>query len=196
MSGQQMKTEGIGRIYGGTYQSVVTEGMAFLLEDVQAQTIHTQGTLWARSCLQALETLHTEGASRFGKDVKADIMRLEGMSRAKGRVMCREFIMEGRLTLEDELQADTIRITASNRCRMACLHGDAIHLQRQQGKRLHTAFDCQEIECTTLTASYMKCKTLRAQDVTLGPGCRIGRLEYSGELKAAPDAVIRHCIRV
>jgi len=58
------------------------------------------------------------------------------------------------------------------------------------------ALETKQIEGDEVSLEDTEAEVVRGKKVEIGPGCRIGRVEYSESLKVASDAVVKERVKV
>lgn len=121
------------------------------------------------------------GKCRVEKDFEADAIRVDGTIQVPGL-----------------LNAERIQLYASPNSVLGEIGGSEISIGRDSARR-HFHFGEGEnlqvrvIEGDTVTLAYTTADVVRGRDVTIGKGCRIGRVEYTERFEAAEETVQESC---
>ncbi len=202
------RVEGIGTIHGGDYNDITVDGMGKLKGSVTADKVIVSGAFKSKGKLTAQE-LRIDGFARIYKnikikrvvvqgtlklrhaDVNADLVQSEGLLTSTGTVCADEIILQGTCSVK-KLLGEKITI-----------HNDLGTINRvikklklltylYFGRRLSSEYSLvDQIECTTLYASGMKARLVRANHVELGEACVIDRLYCDGTMIIDPSCRIR-----
>lgn len=207
-----IKIEGIGSVYGGPMESISIQGIGKVKGDMEAVSFQSEGISKATGRVRA-ETIHNEGICRCKGDVLAKTLRNEGVLKVRGKVETGEFISDGTLFIKQSISTDIFRCIFHHYSYIKEIFGDTVEILRNDphnpgnnGKQFHApawaaklflgihiqenAFVSETIECTKLQADHLVARTVRAQEVALGPGCRVETVEYSRSFSAHESAVV------
>lgn len=202
------KIDGIGTIHGGAYNDILIAGMAKLKGSVTAKKVVVSGSFKSKGRLEA-EELQVDGFARIFKNVKTKKLVIKGTLKLRHADVNADSVYgEGLLTSTGSVCADEIRINGY--CTVKKMLGDRITIHNDLsginkimkslriltflyfGRAIipsHSLVD--EIECTSLTASGIKSKVVRAGDVVLGRDCIIDRLYCDGNMIIDPTCSIK-----
>lgn len=205
---EQMSVDGIGTILGGDYQNIDVNGIGRIRGEVKAQRLSVNGLATAHGNLRISEVLDINGMMRLHGSVDAERIVLNGSAHFFRRVQAAFLEGDGRILADREVYATEMRLgIAESGAYIQSLHGDEIevHLGRSDRSNIHIylpfsrikpgSLTCDLIECETLKAEHLVCRTVRCKNARLGEGCRIDTLEYTGELIRGEDCQIRQEIK-
>ncbi|WP_127587877.1 hypothetical protein [Paenibacillus koleovorans] len=207
---------GIGSAAGGRYVRVDVNGVGTLIGDVSAESVKTNGTLKARGSIMA-GRLDGEGTMRLQGSLQANEAKINGMVRVQESVSGQRLEMYGMLTVAQNCEVDDcvvkgaltvggllniglLELDMLARCTVREIGGETIRVRKSSGKwdplwrwlvpAYSTELHAKVIEGDEIELVYTKADVVRGKLVTIGKGCSIGRVEYSGELKKLPGAHI------
>ena len=151
------------------------DGSAHITELSCAEKIHIDGTMQTDGNLEA-ETLYVDGCLSAKKQISADKIEICGSVQA------------------DEIVGDHIRIEFDPRPRMIRQIRDYVNsivnnlLNREQSAR-----DCcaNLIEATTVELTGVTAGVVSGENVVIGEGCRIDRVDYTGSCFIDPSSTVR-----
>ncbi len=208
------RIEGIGSIVGGEYESIEAEGLAKLKGDVKAETFTIEGFFKSKGRIEA-KTLKIEGVHRAFRDIKAEEVIIDGILKLKrASLMADRIKCDGVITCTEEINTD--KFDFEGVCSIASLVGDQIKIRyaRSSGDKISIdgkfarlissyfgrkldAEKCivDSVECTSLTASGTKFKTVRAHSVQLSDYCEVDVLYVDGEAEIDSTCVVRKIIK-
>ncbi len=202
------KIEGIGTIHGGDYNDIVVGGIGKLKGSVTAEKVVVSGAFKSKGHLTA-EELQVDGFARIFQniktkrlvikgtlklrhaDVNADSVYGEGLLTSTGCVCADEIILNGYCTVK-KMTGDRISIhndlNGINRIMKNLRILSILYFGRSISPG-HSLVD--QIECTSLIASGIKSRVVRAGDVELGRDCIIDRLYCDGNMVIDPSCSIK-----
>ena len=188
---------------------------------LRADSMHVSGSARVKGGLEARE-LHLSGGCAVGGDLQTEdghisgSLRLDGMARGgkitaagglhvgKG-VECEELRTSGSFSAEGLVNAGTIEMELGGDSSADEIGCETIVVRRRENpvagllrlfsvRRAYT-LKANVIEATDISLEDTVCPIVRGQRVAIGPGCRIGRVEYSETLSVDPDAEVGEQIR-
>lgn len=167
--------------------------------DVKAQEMHSSGSTTCSSfsggvlscsgvfrCLGKMdaERVDASGAFHCG-NLEAETLKLSGAINVDGQINTGEV---------------DIRLASTLCCRAGSVVGGKISIRPEARgffRLFHIGSFCTElIEGDELTLDSVEADTVRAENVRVGKGCRIKRLEYSGNAEIDPAAVVGESIKL
>ncbi|MDD4679559.1 MAG: polymer-forming cytoskeletal protein [Clostridia bacterium] len=201
--------DGIGSLYGGSYDEVTVSGIGKLKGDLKANKLNVDGMFKSKGRIEA-DSFINDGMSRIYGDVKVGELRIDGMFKARcSKIEADSIYCDGIIVCTGEVSADNVEIEGL--CSIAELYGDKIKIQYNAsanntvnipgffksaansffGRPVSTQYSLVDtIECTDLEADRLKVNTIKANNVTLGPDCVVDYLECNGKLEIDPSCKI------
>lgn len=220
---QDLSISGIGGAAGGEYRSVNMDGVCKVLEDVTAETFRAHGVITARGSVQA-QKFNCNGTMKIEGDLRSGSARIDGMLRVAGAVQGDQFYVNGLLTSGGDctaeklevrgcveakglLSADAVDIRMQGRCKAREVGGEKIRISRGSGNRwawllkwanprLVIEFGTELIEGDEIDLENTVASVVRGNRVTIGKGCRIGKVEYRSEILVHPQAKVSDKVQV
>lgn len=158
--------------------------------NIKANDIKINGSLGCSSNISA-NNMKVNGGSYVKGDVSFDTLEIRGIIDVEGNCEGREFLGYGGAKVKGLLSADKITIITNRDSFIKEIGGEDIVIKKREDKKLSFIFfnpfsrgrvetDC--IEGDNIFVENTICKILRGNNITVGEGCRIGRIEYLGEL--------------
>lgn len=221
-----MGTSGSSKIIGSIRASeVTTSGMCKVSGDVEAGLVKTSGTNNIEGNVKA-EELKTSGTTKVGGDVKSDIINISGSINIGGNVHTENIMVSGLMTIggdcESErfessggfkigglLNAGTIKVKLGGKSNVREIGGEKIEVKKwkQWGflgfdeiiKNLfnyEARLECESIEGDEVYLEFTKAAVVRGNNITIGRGCEIDTVEYTGNLNTIEDAVVKDIKKV
>lgn len=195
---QDTSIDGIGRIYGGEYGTILVNGMGKLKGDAICEDIVVNGTFKTKGRLEA-GRFECNGISRIFRKLKVRKLEVNGMVKLRRATLEAEQIQcQGAISSNRSLSADQIYIDGL--CWADAIYGEQIYIKstdlQHNGIRFPTTKGpkflatlylgrkisiqdsiVEEIACTQLVAEKLKSRIIRADTVTLRNGCIVDRIE-------------------
>ena len=192
----------------GTYQARRTNvmGEADLGADADAGDLNVMGTLRCRARLRA-RRLSCMGDVDVAGVLDADEVKVMGVLRTRGDCNVDDLRSSGSFDVGGLLSVDRMEVSLWDRCRAKELGGSRIRVHRRRGflgffrvwdslrsvwgdAAREQILEVDEIEGDDLDLENVHARVVRGGNVSIGSGCRIGRLEYSGTFRRHASAQI------
>jgi len=222
---RRLKVNGFMKLPGGTFGDVVVNGGAELTSGVTASDFEVNGMAKVRGVLKA-ENITVKGRAEVHGGIEAKKVRVEGSAYARNSVKAEEilvkgelrtlegistesFIGMGRFTIEGLLNAEKITIVTYSDCRVDELGGREINVGKTRSgwdsvvSVLLAPFGYREGELSAKTIEgddihleYTRADFVRGNNVTIGDGCVIGLVEYSGTYRVNGANRVKECKKI
>ena len=190
--------------------------------DVRADVLRVSGSAKIQGSAEAREArvsggctiggdLQTEeggfsGSLRVDGAVRGGRIRVGGSFRAGKGVECEELHTSGAFETDGLVNAEQIQIVLGGECRLDEVGCEEISVRRGENGMLSELFSgftgrsrhrlrANLIEATRAYLEYTDCEIVRGQQVEIGPGCRVGRVEYTDSLEVSPEAEVGEQVR-
>lgn len=169
--------------------------------DIRAGSLRVAGSLTAEAALRA-ENIEIDGRLSAESGVQAETFRARGKVEIDGELNAD--LVELELTGSDEIESIVGGCVKVKKADSAVFRGGlSFNFFFDFGKncksyfskgtpRLHTEL----IEADEIELEYTDCETVRGVNVHIGPECVIDRVEFSGALTTAADAVIAEKVKI
>ncbi len=171
--------------------------------DVQSDLFKAAGAGKVEGSLHAQE-FSNAGTIKIAKNLRAQRAKFSGVFAAGGDVEASELRGRGAFRIEGLLAADRLELELSERSWAREIGGERITvrkwasfwgwLARWWGRPVELATESIEADEISLEATVAK--MVRGKRVTIGPGCRIDRVEYAESLQIDPKSVVKEQVRV
>lgn len=191
---QDLKIDGVGTISSGEYGTLQVDGIGKCTGDIKAEKISVDGILRCTGNLEA-GLLDCDGLVRVQGDIKVGLMDIDGLLRVSGgtRIEADEIRCDGMIKLEGEVSADSIKADGFINARE--IVGETIRINSGIPWFLRLFWKKRSriplIEATTVELRNVLADSVNGKDITIGRGCRIGRLDCSGTLFVARSARVK-----
>ncbi|MFD0675059.1 hypothetical protein [Cohnella sp. GCM10027633] len=214
--------KGVSDAGGGAYGVVKIEGMAKVHGDVSAVTFTADGHLRVNGGVTAERfelngKMTAAGALRGGHlrfnghttvkgSVSGEHLSLNGLLSASGDCECELFEGEGGFEVGGLLSAGTLNVKLHGRGAAREIGVETI-VVRQAGKsawnklwkwlfpKFSPELRADTIEGDNIDVEHTIADVIRGSRVSIGKGCVVGRVEYKGDLRAHPSAVIKERVK-
>lgn len=213
---------GIGTAAAGHYHHVDINGVGTLNGDVVCQSMKANGHTKARGTITT-KKLDCDGTLKVEGNLQAEETRIDGTAKVEGSVSGEKLVLRGLLNVAGDceleqlgvqggftigglLNAGKLDLDVFAKCQVREIGGEFIRVRKTTGKwkslwkwvfpsfspELHVSvIEGDHIELEMTTASIV-----RGNRITIGKGCSIVRVEYSGELEVLPGAKVGEEIRI
>ncbi|QAY65939.1 hypothetical protein [Paenibacillus protaetiae] len=213
-----MRMQGIWNGGGGRYSAVELDGVGKVAGDVEADRFISNGVATIQGGLTAA-VMQFNGRLKVEGGIAGQELLLEGQLKAKGPLHADRCKINGAISIEGDCSAEQFEATGGIKIggllnggqisimmqgpsKIKEIGGEQIEVQRAKrelwSKLLGAAvpkwtpsLEAQHIEGDEVRISYTNAEVVRGDRVFIGPGCRIGLVEYRTELQIDPDAAIR-----
>ncbi|EOP53200.1 MULTISPECIES: polymer-forming cytoskeletal protein [Bacillus cereus group] len=166
------------------------------------------------------ENMRIDGKATITKNVSANNMKISGKGTVGGTLTGEElkicgqaiidgncevdvFSSEGQFTIGGLLSADEIDIDIHGTCRAKEIGGQTIKVRHRPtafSRLFKTVFgshlEAELLEGDNIDIDYVQIKTVRGNNVTVGPNCEIGLIEYTGVLHVDENAKVKEIQQV
>jgi len=144
------------------------------------------------------------GGIKVGKSIKSNNLKLAGEITVGGDMECEYFKLEGGIISGGVVNCETCELNLATRSEVSELVGAKITVKETDSTAvglLKTFFGkgkgslkANVIEGDEIYLENTTCERVSGERVTLGPGCRIGTVEYSEELNIDSDSTVENRI--
>ncbi len=169
--------------------------------DLEIEEGEASGSFKVEGRVTARE-LKVSGAAKCGP-IQGGYIRVNGALKAKGDIEADTVRLSGAFKVEGLISADRVEIHLEDRSKARELGGEVIEVRRGTawggllstlGRLLGThgrgMLEVESVEGDELDLEWVVAEVVRGRVVRIGPGCRIGRVEYQESLEVSPDAQV------
>jgi hypothetical protein len=189
---QNLKIEGIGTINGGEYGYVGIEGIGKCAGDIHSETLSIEGVFNSTGSIRT-GRLECEGVATVDGNVFAVDAEIDGILTLKGgKLEATTILCDGVIKVNGQISAD--RIEADGVISANEIVGDNILIESPWHLfGIFTRGHCNRsrislIEATTVSLVGVRAEQVSGKDVSIGRGCRVERVDCSGNLYISPNA--------
>lgn len=207
---QDVKVQGIGKIHGDVECVLCDiEGVSEVIGSIKAERATIRGKAKVRGSVSA-DYIAVEGSSTVEGDCRGHDIQVRGKTRVTGGIFAEKILVEGMMqvggsceaesfrsdgmfTIEELLTADKVFIRLEHHSRVKEIGGEEIRVERGNRRGMIRRTPCltvESIEGDEIYLEHTKAKTVRGNNVTLGPSTQVDIVEYHTELKTIGNAKV------
>lgn len=180
-------------------------GSARFSGSVTAKKMSVSGSCVVEDACEANE-LEIAGSMHTCKSLRGTNGTADGSIRVDGDMEFERLTISGSVHVSGLLNAEALTLHLGGRCEVGEIGGTEIFvdvppfhlgfLKKLLGAHAISTLKCGSIEGETIRLENTICDTVRGKNVVIGPGCKIGLVEASGELTIDPDSSVQQCAQV
>ncbi|WNR43537.1 polymer-forming cytoskeletal protein [Paenibacillus roseipurpureus] len=209
---------GMGSTHGGNFHAVKLEGLGRIESDITCTYFIVNGRAEVNGNVTAASA-DIKGTATIQGQMKARRAQIHGRVKIEGSYSGEQLEINGAITITGAceveklnangrlhigtLNADAVIITLHGHCEIGEIGGERIQIRRQPGLNLSrwlkilpvaigNYLNAHTIEGDHIYLEYTTADIVRGADVTIGPGCEIGLIEYTGKLQQDKGSKIKH----
>jgi cytoskeletal protein CcmA (bactofilin family) len=195
------RIDGIGKVDGDINCSdFILNGIANIHGSIQSSKAEINGIAAVEGNLHS-DKIRIHGKVTVAGDLISEHIQLNGKVSIKGNCETEHLEAKGRLQM-NLLNAGTIKLTMHGHSNIAEIGGERIQIRKQPGidfakwlKVLPLPFGnkltTQTIEGDYVYVEYTMAAVVRGTNVTIGPGCEIGLVEYKTKFDQDKGSTIK-----
>ena len=200
---EELRISGAGKVDGRVDALQITvSGSGAFASDVIADEMRVSGAARIDGIARVKE-LKCSGSYRTKGSITAEYIKASGQIRVGGDVEADLFKATGGFEIEGLLSADKIEVRLGGRCSAREIGGERIDVRRGGYRdrgilldglvRMFSGSGTAELRVTQIEGDEIHledtiAEIVRGKKVEIGPGCRIGLVEYADKLEVHPDA--------
>ncbi|MGY4706800.1 hypothetical protein ACVNPS_03465 [Candidatus Bipolaricaulota sp. J31] len=198
---EELRIAGVGKVEGATRaREIVVAGTGKFEGPVEAETVQVAGACKVEAGLSAKE-VKIAGVLKVEGNVKAHYFKASGGLKVEGDLEAEIVSLAGKVTVEGLLSADRLEMKLEDSSFVREIGGEVIEIRRRQRGglleglgipffRRSGSLQATSIEGDEVYLEGTEAELVRGKRVTIGPGCRIGRVEYEESLEVHPDSQV------
>ncbi|PLT27642.1 polymer-forming cytoskeletal protein [Peribacillus deserti] len=220
----EVHVNGFGRITNDfSCETYHVNGQSNVSGNIKAETVTINGKADVQGNLD-VSNLKVNGKASVTGSIHAGDVEVYGHLHVEGNAASKDFISKGKTTIEGNceaddftskgvihiskmLNADSIEIKLNADSYIKEMGGEEIDIRRESvsktlGKILtflaspkESTLTSELIEGDEIYIEYTNAEIVRGNEVKIGPGCTIGRVEYKEELSVDPSSAIKETIQ-
>ncbi|MCJ8012711.1 polymer-forming cytoskeletal protein [Paenibacillus sp. KQZ6P-2] len=211
-----VRTDGMAKINGDTdCISLDNNGTLTIEGALQSETVSVNGTATVEGALKAnrmildgmatikehavcQELLTVNGRLSIGGRLDGEKVEVFGILKTRDDVQCELLSVHGGFSIDGLLNAGLIDVKMNMPCKAQEIGGESITVRRlkkisvieQFVPVLSAKLQAHTIEGDEIYLEHTEAEIVRGNDVIIGKGCKIGRVEYKNQLTRDEDAQI------
>jgi cytoskeletal protein CcmA (bactofilin family) len=201
---EELKISGSGKVLGRTETGQITiSGSGSFADAVIVEEMRVSGSARVDGPVEVKE-LKCSGSFRAGGDVSGEYIKISGSLRVGGDVEADIFKASGGFEIGGLLSADKVEIHLGGRCSVQEIGGEKIYVERTSSLggalinglvKMFTGGGAAELRSAQIEADEVHLEStiadvVRGKRIEIGPGCKIGSVEYTESLKVHADATV------
>lgn len=201
------RCNGSAKVYGSLKGTSCTiNGALEVLGDLDTGLAKVRGKMDIEGTLKARD-IKSYGETNVQGNVAGEAVSLEGFFNIKGHCEAEQLRIKGIFRIGGLVNAGSVDLAVHSSCEAREIGGERIHIHRADShivkKLLGTLFLPSDFYEGTLTADtiegddiyveHTNANAIRGTSVIVGPGCRIGRVEYTDRFESHSSSIVeRH----
>lgn len=200
---EQFECNGYGAVTGDLKSnSARISGSGKVDGTVHAETMRIDGKATITQNVKA-NSLKIAGKGTIGGNVTGEEFKVNGQATIDGNCEVDTFSSEGQFTIGGLLSADEININIHGTCRAKEIGGQTIKVKHRLStfSRLFKSvfgmqLEAELLEGDNIDIDYAHIRTVRGNNITVGPNCEIELIEYTGVLTVDKSANVKEIKQV
>lgn len=183
-----------------TAESIEVNGSAAFGGELRTGKLRINGKAEMEGTVSA-RRFRSDGYTKVGADMTGEEIEINGSFKVHGNCDAERFRARGSFRIDGLLNAETIDIDLYAECRAREIGGESISVRKTGidspfGKLMKALVFPKDvlitdtIEGDEVRLEYTTAGVVRGTNVSIGPGCHIGLVEYKGEYRRDQDAVV------
>ena len=208
---RRIDISGMGSVTGDLEAGQVnSSGTATVSGNLVADMVEISGNLKIKGTAKVKE-LATDGRCRIDGQLKAEKIQTRGYLSVGADVEAEDFISQGSFSMDGLLNSNIIDIEIYGFCKAKEIGGDQIYVKNRHVNlpfisRIVSSFlgngreldklTVELIEGTEVSLEYTHAKTVRGNNVKIGPECVIEEVEYKESIETDPLSSVQRVTKI
>ncbi|ASW43190.1 polymer-forming cytoskeletal protein [Clostridium isatidis] len=132
------------------------------------------------------------------KNISFKDISLVGEMFVENNCEAEDFYAEGKINIKGLLSADNIEIILQRRSNITEIGGEKLSVRKEDKGIFSNLFFnsryiliVEEIEADEIYLEYTKCKVVRGNNINIGEGCNIEKIEYKNKLEINEKSIVK-----
>ncbi len=205
VTAEELRISGSGRVSGRTEaRQIAISGSGKFGGAVRAEEMRVSGSAKIEGAIDAKE-FKSSGHFHAEGDVASEYFKSSGSFRVGGDVEADIFKASGGFEIDGLLSADKVEIRLAGRCTAREIGGERIRVERPESlgasllsglAKMLTGGGMAELRTAQIEGDEIHLENtiadvVRGTRVEIGPGCKIGTVEYAESLKVHDDSEVK-----
>ncbi|EKQ56679.1 MULTISPECIES: hypothetical protein [unclassified Clostridium] len=193
--------EGIGTVNGGNYKSIKITGVGTILNNITCEQFNSEGVCKVNGSI-GCNNIYVEGTfNSLGSIEAGEKVIINGMVKSGENIQGREINISGRINVNGLLSGDKIKIILIGKNRVKEIGGEEITVLQEKksfinGTIIPNKLICDSIEGDIITLENTECEMVRGTNVNIKSGCKIKKIEYTGEIFIDPKSKVENVVKI
>jgi cytoskeletal protein CcmA (bactofilin family) len=174
---------------------VSVAGRVSISGSLQAQVVEASGKLSVRDTAE-VRNLKLSGYARIGGETVADNIEIAGFAEFDKEVKAEKFSSSGGFEIGESLCAEIIFCELNGKASAVEITGKHITVRRGDSDMSERGLAADTIEGEVIMLQDTHATLVRGNKITVGKGCRIGRIEYRESLAVEDSGVVGEQIKI
>ena len=199
---KSLDISGSGKVNGGVVceGSVDCSGASKIYGGLEAEHLNASGAFEVEGYCEIHGDVDTSGAAKFQSALRANSIDVSGSFSCAGDVTAEQFSGDGLCKIEGLLNAETVELRLVGNSSISDIGGSEITVKSERRWHLFRSdfctLSCNSIEGDRIDLECTEAEIVRGKTVSIGPGCRVRRVEFAEKLTTAADAIIGEKIQI
>ncbi len=211
LAANELRISGAGKVEGKVRaREIVVSGSTTFTDSVHGDEMRVSGSARIEGRVEVKE-LKCSGSIKVHGGISAQYLKSSGHLQVDGDVSAEIFKASGGFQIEGLLSADHVEIAIGGACLVQEIGGERIDVRRGGWREKGIMFDgliklftgggTAELRAGLIEGDEVHLEdtiadTVRGKTVEIGPGCKIGTVEYSESLRVASGAKVKNKSRL
>ncbi|MCL2031922.1 MAG: hypothetical protein FWH45_00910 [Methanomassiliicoccaceae archaeon] len=183
---------GKSKVSGGTFGEVRMDGISSVEGDLVCDTMELNGTCRFKGNVRISGRAEIDGVCKVSGDMDTEDLDLDGCLTVAGGLTAENARLNGALTVNGTFNVGTLDMKFHGSSKVKEVVGGRIRIYHGKSTRY---FRAELIEGDDIDIERSKIKVVIGDNVTIGAGCTVERVEYSGGLEIHPKASVKEKIK-
>ncbi len=139
------------------------------------------------------------GRVNVEKEVSFDNIKVSGELFVNGNCQCEDLYLDGRMKISGLLSGDNLDLNISKVNEIKEIGGEKVSVKKNKtiykllffSKERNAKLICDEIEADEIYLENTYCNIVRGRNITIGDGCVLNKIEYTGEINITGKSEIK-----
>lgn len=193
--------EGIGKINGGNYKDIKISGVGTILNDITCEKADLEGVCKVNGNISCND-IFIEGTFNSNSSIEAnDKIIVNGYINCGENIQGREVSINGKLKVNGLLSGDEIKILFIGKNKVKEIGGEVITALQEKksfinGTIISNKLISDSIEGDIIVLQNTECDLVRGKNITIKSGCKIKKIEYTGEINIDEKSKVEDVIKL
>ena len=219
---ENINISGLGTIVGDIYTNKVeVSGKGKSIGKIDCKDLYVSGTFKGEENITSSGEINISGLAKFesidcnyinvsgkvalNKSLDFNKVSIEGWLTVLENCQGQEFMVDGKVNIKGLLSADAIDVNLRGKSYIKEIGGEDIVIKNDGGitvkvfgvsKTISSYMECELIEGDRINIENTRCMVVRGENITIGEGCTINKIECSGKLNINEKSKVEDIIYI